>query len=69
MTGDHAVLHVSLVSKNEPMDGLVTIRQLSLKDVRAMLAMDFIQTGPHGMAVHRLAWAVSRSEKEHIRVG
>ena len=55
MTGDHAVLPVSLVSKNVLMVGHVITRQLSLKEDLAMLAMVFIPTGRHGMAAHKLA--------------
>ena len=59
-TGDHAVLPVSPVSKNELTVGLVITKQLLLNDDLAMLVMDFIPIGPDGMAVHKLAWAVSR---------
>ena len=68
VTGDHAVSHVSLVFKNVPMDGLVITKQLLLKDGHVMPVMDFTPIGPHGMAVHKLAWAVSRSESELIHV-
>ena len=68
-TGDHAVLPVLPVSKNEPTVGLVITRRLLLRDDLAMLVMDFIPIGPHGMAAHKLAWVVSRLESELIRVG
>ena len=54
------MLPVSPVSKNELTVGLVITKQLLLRDDLAMLVMDFIPIGPHGMAVHKLAWAVSR---------
>ena len=68
MTGDHAVLYVSLVFKNVPLDGLVTTKQLLPRDDHVMPVMDFTPTGPHGMAVQQLALTVSSSEKELIHV-
>lgn len=62
------MLHVSPVSKNELMVGLVITRQQLLSDDLVVPEMVFIPIGPHGMAVHKLAWAVSKSEKELIHV-
>ena len=68
MTGDYAVLHVSLVFKNVPMDGLVTTKQLLPRDDHVMPVLDLILIEPHGMAVQQLALAISSSEKELIHV-
>ena len=68
MTGDYAVLHVSLVFKNAPMDGLVTTKQLLPKDDHVMPVLDLILIEPHGMTVQQLALAISSSDKELIHI-
>ena len=53
--GDHAVSPVSPVSKNVSMVGHAITRRTSPRDDLAVPAMDFIPTGPHGMAAHKHA--------------